>query len=78
MANSEVIVEQSQNKEDDSGSSLESENPSDKEDDEEFLQLGDDILRSHMGYGQLGVLPLPIRHDEYEHMMVNFRGENMR
>ena len=37
MANSEVIVEQSQNKEDDSGSSLESENPSDKEDDEEFL-----------------------------------------
>ena len=31
-----------------------------------------------MGYGQLGVLPLPIRHDEYEHMMVNFRGENMR
>ena len=40
----------------------------------EFGSLNDDVLRSHLGYGSIGVIPLPTRHDEYEHMVVNFRG----
>ena len=68
-ANSEVIHEDNE--------SQESYNLSDQEEAQEYCALTDDILRSHMGYGQLGVLPLPTRHDEYEHMSVNFRGEKM-
>ena len=41
---------------------------------QEFGSLNDDVLRSHLGYGSIGVIPLPTRHDEYEHMVVNFRG----
>lgn len=32
------------------------------------------MLRSHLGYGNIGVVPLPTRHDDYEHMFVNFKG----
>ena len=46
----------------------------DDEESELVNDLDDDILRSHLGYGSLGVIPLPTRHDEYEHMVVNFRG----
>ena len=46
----------------------------DEEESELVNDLDDDVLRSHLGYGSLGVIPLPTRHDEYEHMVVNFRG----
>ena len=44
------------------------------EEDRLACELDDDVLRSHLGYGMLGVIPLPTRHDEYEHMALNFRG----
>ena len=31
-------------------------------------------LKAHLGYGQIGVLPLPTKWDEYEHSAMNFRG----
>lgn len=48
------------------------------EDSRQFGDLDDDVLRSHLGYGSLGVIPLPTRHDDYEHMVVNFRGPGGR
>ena len=46
----------------------------DEEEKLEYGSLDDDVLRAHLGYGHIGVIPLPTRHDEYEHMIVNFRG----
>ena len=45
-----------------------------EEEKQECIELDDDVLKSYLGYGHIGVVPLPTRHDDYEQMVVNFRG----
>ena len=35
-------------------------------------------LKAHLGYGQIGIVPLPTKFDEYEHNVINFKGPGAR
>ena len=44
--------------------------------EDEFIDQED--LRAHLGYGNLGILLMPTKYDEYEQNVINFKGPGGR
>ena len=44
--------------------------------EDEFIDQED--LKAHLGYGNLGILLMPTKYDEYEHSVINFKGPGGR